>query len=428
MARAWKVRDRTGALCISAEGTIEGKRRQRRVQVPDADEALADAIVEQLNQRFRFGDLGWLAEGRRITGQTNRRRWRKRTTPLTIAEWSERWLQMIRPPEIAESTWRNYRFHANDICTRFGSRRLDDLDVADILFLQRSLRSQGRAEPTIRDRLGVLRMMLRDARLHGLVSSSPFDTPLPTRKTKRQRQQQRARTVTFRPLTAEEIEKLLEVLRSPRNSTEHLYFPLTELLVLTGLRYGEGAALRWTDVSFGGRRIHIHHAISRHGRGEREATKTAAEWSIPLRTPLGALLERQRSMTYVGRPEGWVFPSGNGKPLGYHNWRRRGWTRALQRAGVQPRDGDSQKALRRSFITSGLICGRNPKEIASEIGHASMRMLITVYDSFLDSSAWPDPSEVARLKTIYGWSEPSSVPENSLSGSRGLPIQNAPPS
>jgi integrase len=126
-------------------------------------------------------------------------------------------------------------------------------------------------------------------------------------------------------------------------------------------------------------------------------------------------MERQRALSYVGRSGSWVFPNSRGGPISYHNWRQRGWTRALQRSGVQPREGDAQKALRRSFITAGLICGRNPKEVASEVGHASLRMLVSVYASFLDPSTWPDASEVARLRVLFGWPEATRVPEKSLS-------------
>ena len=41
-----------------------------------------------------------------------------------------------------------------------------------------------------------------------------------------------------------------------------------------------------------------------------------------------------------------------------------GWAKALERPRVAPREGDAQKALRRTYITSPLVCGRNPKLVA----------------------------------------------------------------
>jgi integrase len=51
---------------------------------------------------------------------------------------------------------------------------------------------------------------------------------------------------------------------------------------LTGLRWGEGAGLRWPDVSDRG--------------GWVEPTKTGTSWTIPLRAPLSDLLRRQRAL------------------------------------------------------------------------------------------------------------------------------------
>ena len=131
--------------------------------------------------------------------------------------------------------------------------------------------------------------------------------------------------------------------------------------------------------------------------------QTGAEWSIPLRSPLADLLRRQRTRTFVGNTEGWIFPSQNGSPLDYANWRKRGWQRVLLRAKVSPREGDAQKALRRAYITNSLVCGRNPKQVAGELGHTNACMVIDVYDSFLDPANWPDRLESGRLIDTYGW-------------------------
>ena len=77
----------------------------------------------------------------------------------------------------------------------------------------------------------------------------------------------------------------------------------------------------------------------------------------------------------------------------------------ILRSKVSPREGDAQKALRRTYVTSSLVCGRNPKEVAGELGHATSRMVSDVYDSFLDPRNWPGSSEIAQLTHIYGWQD-----------------------
>jgi len=61
------------------------------------------------------------------------------------------------------------------------------------------------------------------------------------------------------------------------------------------------------------------------------------------------------------------------------------------------------KALRRSYITSALVCGRNPKLVAAELGHATSHMVVSNYDSFLDPRTWPDAREIEKLRALYGW-------------------------
>jgi hypothetical protein len=68
-----------------------------------------------------------------------------------------------------------------------------------------------------------------------------------------------------------------------------------------------------------------------------------------------------------------------------------------------PRQGDARKALRRSDATSALGCGRNPEFVAAELGHTTSRMVVEVYDSFLDPARGLDELERTGLVRLYGW-------------------------
>ncbi len=249
----------------------------------------------------------------------------------------------------------------------------------------------------------MLCLILRDARINGLIDSSPFDTR-PKRDTKVTRASRNRRRVRFRPFLADELGRLLAVLRVPRDRTEALYFPLTEFMLLTGLRWGECVGVLWSDVSWTGGEIHIQRAVVRGEDRTDEPTTTGEDWNIPLRPPVAELLQVQQERSFVGRTEGRIFPGPSGGPISYTSWLRRGWRRALTRAKVEPREGDAQKAARRSYITSGLICGRNSKLISGEVGHTTVRMITEVYDSFIDPARWPDEDECHAVAGLYGWS------------------------
>ena len=100
----------------------------------------------------------------------------------TLRKWADEWLEANKPPVIGKHIWSNYRTHINYVCKTLGERRLSQISAGDLLSLRSQMKREGRRDPTIRDRLGVLSMLYRDARLSNAVASSPFDTPLPRRR------------------------------------------------------------------------------------------------------------------------------------------------------------------------------------------------------------------------------------------------------
>ena len=423
LARARKWVDDRGRLRVVGQGNVGGRRIRRYRIVPGNDEALADEIVRQLNVRFALGDLSFLT-GNVKSSQVSEAA--PKTAEHTFSEWAEQWLDSYRPPTVSRRTHQNYSYIVRALCRRFGELPLASVDRAAVLDLRIALEREDKSHRTVVDTLGVLRLVLRDARERELIPESPLDRPLPKRTTKAIRASQGKR-VTFRPFIASELELLLDILRSPRNENEGMYFPPTEFMLLTGLRWGEAAGVCWSDVSLASGQVHIRRAVVRGEDNLEEPTKTAEKWSIPVRPPLESLLRQQRERSYLGRPEGRVFPGIDGRPIDYSRWRKRGWIVAAQRAQVSPREGDAQKACRRTFITSSLVCGRNPKQVFGEIGHTSIRMMTDVYDSFIDPARWPDGVEIAKLRAIYGWPEegthraPHGLPEAPIFTGRRTP-------
>lgn len=411
MAKArlgWK----NGQLYLYGSATIDGKRIRKAKRIPKDDEDVGAEAERELNLRFAMGDMAW------FDAPPPPARLRNSAATPRFSEWAEEWIESNRAPEIEESTWRNYRAHKDDLVKRLGDLRLDSIHQGTVKALRTTLTRAKLAERTIDSRLGTLRLILLDARENRLVESTPFDAPMRRRRTKRHRAASRSRRVTFQPFNLAEMKALLEELRSPDPSdvNQAHFYPLTEALFLTGLRWAEAAAWVWPDVSRSGGRIHIRRAIPKYGILELEdldvedpeeaPTKTGEEWSIPIRGPLRNLLLRQRQRSYVGRSRGWVFPNSRGGHPNYRNWLSRVWNKVLERSEVAARVGDAQKALRRSYITSSLICGRTPKEVSAEVGHTTPRMVMEVYDSFLDPAEWPSDAERRELAEIYGWEAP----------------------
>ncbi len=266
MASARWGRDDRGRVVVYVQGNIDGERVEIRRIVPRNDETLAQRAVEAHQARFLTGDLQVLADALR-SRRAKKLRGRKslfrspKALPigLTVAEWHDQWLKSLRGT-IGEHTWRSYRSATKTLLPRIGNRSMAELSVADLIKLRAELLRSGLAEATVADKMGYLRRMLRDAVLAGHLDQNPLEIPLPTRRTKENRRQ-RTRRVAKRPLTADQLTALLNVCQDPRTNrpAELQWFPLTEALLLTGLRWGEAAAWMWAIV--GADKMRIERAI-----------------------------------------------------------------------------------------------------------------------------------------------------------------------
>ena len=58
----------------------------------------------------------------------------------------------------------------------------------------------------------------------------------------------------------------------------------------------------------------------------------------------------------------------------------------------------------------------NPATASPSESHATTRMIVDVYDSFLGPDAWPDEEEIVKLRALYGWSEIRGPVVDSIAG------------
>ena len=83
------------------------------------------------------------------------------------------------------------------------------------------------------------------------------------------------------------------------------------VLILTGLRAGEGLGLQWSDIDFDHKCIHIRRYA---WYGKTQSTKSKAS-AAPVTMPdaLAAILKEYRS-TWTANPDGWLFTTRNDRP------------------------------------------------------------------------------------------------------------------
>jgi integrase len=169
-----------------------------------------------------------------------------------------------------------------------------------------------------------------------------------------------------------------------RSESRYDYGPLVKLLALTGLRIGEALALRWADVDFPGGLIHVRSNLNRDGSlgapktvaGEREA------WLSPGLVDMLVELKPQGATD-----EDFVFASRNNRrrPISYHNFRRRGFKPALEKAGLAGK-GITTHTLRSAAISLYAANGLTLEETAKVMGQKKPQVTWRHYYRLFDKS------------------------------------------
>ena len=204
-------------------------------------------------------------------------------TGATFADAAAEWLRYVehdrkrRPSTVAD--YRGVVTHALD--PEFGQLSLEDVSVERIdAYRARLVEEGGLSARTINKRLVILHGILRRAmRVYGLRSNP---AALVDRQPLR-------RSGDFSVLHPAEVEALA---RAAENDQDAAFF---RVAAFTGLRLGELRALRWCDVDFAKRLVHVRRNFT---HGAEAAPKSGRVRSVPLidqaATALDALSRREQ--------------------------------------------------------------------------------------------------------------------------------------
>lgn len=168
-------------------------------------------------------------------------------------------------------------------------------------------------------------------------------------------------------------------------ATDPHYAPVIEVLLATGFRWSELANLNIAD-------------FDRHARTLRvDSSKTSAG----MRTIRIDEVDSTRVVKYLmstGRaaaaPDSPLFTSPQGERLDYHNFARRVFKPACQRAGLE---GITLHSLRRTHATMLITSGANAKAVQHRMGHASIQTTLKHYATSTDD----DRTAAASAKAEY---------------------------
>jgi integrase len=233
--------------------------------------------------------------------------------------------------------------------------------------------SDGLSRPTVKLILSTLRALLNDAREAKIITDNPCATL--GRKLKLSEPPETA-VEEVKAFTHEELASFFDAAKqSPMP-----HGPLLWTLALTGLRLGEGVALRWSDVDVAQRTLHVQRALS---GGFLSTTKSGRDRIVALSERAGRVLQRLQ-LTRADRakrfrwktlPE-YIVTTKRGEPPSADAVRA-AFAHVLKGAGLSAHH--SPHSLRHTYASLLLSNGESLKFVQEQLGHSTIQLTADLY-------------------------------------------------
>ncbi|HYZ57475.1 MAG TPA: tyrosine-type recombinase/integrase [Streptosporangiaceae bacterium] len=242
------------------------------------------------------------------------------------------------------------------IIPKWGRRKLNAINHADIAEWVADLVASDLSPGTVRYIHRVFALILEHAVLDSRLTANPAKAvSLP---------KMRLREPVF--LTIKEVDRLAECAGDDGITIE--------FLALTGLRFGEMAALRVADLDLARRRVRVKASVSEVG-GKLVWTSPKNHHSRTVPLP-ASLADRLTELVKGKGRDDLVFTSPAGGVLRINNWRPRMFDRACAAAGIM---GLRPHDLRHTAASLAVSAGANVKAVQRMLGHASAAMTLDIY-------------------------------------------------
>ena len=187
----------------------------------------------------------------------------------------------------------------------------------------------------------------------------------------------------IQPFTLDEVWKFINGVRADYRNYYLVRF-------FTGMRTSEIDGLTWENIDFNRREIVIKQA---YVKGKIVPPKTQESYRAIQMSPwVYDALKEQQTITY--KRSDYVFCAHTGEPLDYNNVNKRVWHPTLKILGLKKRNAYQ---TRHTAATLWLAAGESPEWIASQMGHATTKMLFNTYSRYVPNMTRQDGSAFEAL-------------------------------
>ncbi len=290
-------------------------------------------------------------------------------SPIQLGSWMQEWLHLYCV-NVEATTKCNYEGQISRyLIPIIGHIPLKSLENAHIQAWVNKLSADGLSPKTIRNVYMNLNSALKKAKLLKKINDNPCEgTELPKRV-----------KPVFKIYTSDDMSTMLEAAKGT-----DMYFPLL-VETMTGLRRGELLALRWSDIDFDEKVIHIHrNRVYAGGKVIEKKPKTSAgvrDLTIGDRFLEALRMERTKYLCdkaeygYEFKDQDYVVRQWNGEPYHPQSWKNK-WSRFIAEHGLEHiRFHD----LRHSNVTALLESGVSMKTVQYRAGHSNISTTMDIY-------------------------------------------------
>lgn len=306
---------------------------------------------------------------------------------MTVGEWLDEWMEKIMIPNRAETTIYGYRkIIENHLEPGLGKIVLQELHPRDIQHYYAQMKLDERlSASTIRHHHDLLSCALRTAVKQELIRRNPAEWVDPPR----------VNMTEVRFYNAGELKRLCEVVEGTWLET------VVKLAGYLGLRREEICGLRWSNVDFKNRKIHIREARTTAGAViiQKETKNRSSARTLYMTDEIREMLRKeQKRQRQAARELGSRYESSGF--VSVDQWGRAHSPNVVSQAFRRVVDRENLPyitlhGLRHTFATLASAQGAPLFEIAKVLGHSTPATTGKIYTHLLDQTHRPTLTKIS---------------------------------
>ncbi len=310
---------------------------------------------------------------------------------ITVDAWFSYWITEIKEKTVRWSTLRSYRDrYEKNVRGIIGSMLIGEVRPMHCQNILNVMDNQGYAGASMERTRVTLSAMFADALENGIISANPVSKSVKCPKQKNK---------NAKVLTLEKQERFLTAAKESIHYSHYLF------VLQTGIRSSELRGLKWSDLDFQNRMIHIRRNVTHDSNRNRfvtgELKTSAGQRDIPMtQTAYDLLMEiKCRPASYKQEhvfPEftEHVFLNRNGRLIPNSNYDQ-SLNKICTKAGIER---ISMHTLRHTFATRCIESGMKPKTLQKILGHANIAMTMDLYVHVTEDEL---EKEMQKFENLY---------------------------